>query len=64
MVSVRHNGRKHLDFACVRLQVCIIYFSLLLLHSMFISELFYVSGYTRTCVTVTTRTKDSEATNR
>jgi hypothetical protein len=63
MFSVRHNSQKHLDFAGVRLQVCIVNFSLLLLHSLFICELFYVSGYTGTCVTVTIRMEDSEATN-
>lgn len=63
MFSVRPNSRKLLDFARVRLQVCNLFFPLLLLPSLFICELFYVSGYTGTCVTVTLRTEDSEATN-
>jgi len=54
---------NNLDFAGVRLQVYILFFPLQLLHSLFIGELFYVSGYTGTCVTVTIRTEDSEATN-
>jgi hypothetical protein len=63
MISVRHNSRKHLDFAGVRLQVYVLFFPLQLLHSLSIRELLYVSGYTGTCVTVTIPTEDSEAPN-
>jgi hypothetical protein len=62
-ITIVFSVRHYLDFAVVLLQVGIVFFPSLFLCSLFIRELFYVTGYTGTCVTMTIRTKDSEDTN-